>query len=392
MTQPALLLIKGADVQAPGPLGVLDILIAGNRIAAIAPDLNLPSHLVRVVDGRGLVAAPGFIDNHVHLLGGGGEGSFCTRTPELRLGDAIKAGVTAVVGCLGTDGVGRSLASLVAKARSLEEQGLKTYLYTGSYGIPPVTLTGSVERDLILIDKFIGVGEVAISDHRSSQPTQAELARLAGDARRGGMLAGKAGVLNIHLGDGPRGLEPLMQLVRETELPITQFFPTHINRNARVFEQAIPYTQAGGFVDITTSGVPQFYETGTIPPAEALRRLLEAGVPQGQVTFSSDGQGSLPDFAADGTLTGLSVGSVQSLHDVFCDAVFKEGLSLEVALRAITANPARILKLRDRGGLAEGLAGDVVLLDKDSLAVRTVIAGGRLMMEDGIQLVRGNYE
>jgi len=392
MTQPALVLIKAAEVHTPKPIGVCDILIAGNRIAAIAPDISLPRHLVRLVDGRGLVAAPGFIDNHVHILGGGGEGSFCTRTPELRLGDAICAGITTVVGCLGTDGVGRSLASLVAKARSLEEQGLKTYLYTGSYGVPPVTLTGSVERDLILIDKFIGVGEVAISDHRSSQPTQAELARMAGDARRGGMLAGKAGVLNIHLGDGPRGLDPLMELVRDTELPITQFFPTHINRNARVFEQAIPYTQAGGFVDITTSGVPRFYETGTIPPAEALRRLLEAGVPQGQVTFSSDGQGSLPDFAADGSLAGLSVGSVQSLHEVFCDAVFKEGLSLEVALRAITVNPASILKLRDRGALAEGLAGDVVLLDKNSLAVRTVIAGGRLMMEDGIQLVRGNYE
>jgi beta-aspartyl-dipeptidase (metallo-type) len=392
MTLPALTLIQGARLYAPEPLGVQDLLLAGSGIAAIAPAFNLTGAPVRLVDGRGLLAVPGFIDNHVHLLGGGGEGGFHTRTPELRLGDALQAGITTVLGCLGTDGVTRSLAALLAKARSLEEQGLTTFLLTGSYGVPPVTLTGSVERDLILIDKFIGVGEVAISDHRSSQPSLAELARLAGDARRGGMLAGKAGIVNLHLGDGNRGLEPLTQLIQETELPVTQFLPTHVNRNPRVFEQAIRFAKAGGTVDITTSGVPRFYETGTLPPAEALRLLLGAGVPAGNITLSSDGQGSLPVFAEDGTLEGLTVGSVQSLHTVFCEAVQRQRVPLETALAAITANPARILKLAQHGRIAPGLAADVVLLDPDSLAVRGVVAGGRVLMEDGALLVRGTFE
>jgi beta-aspartyl-dipeptidase (metallo-type) len=392
MTHPPFLLIQGAQLHAPEPLGSQDILVAGGRIAAIAPDIDLHSPYVRRMDARGLRVVPGFLDCHVHILGGGGEGGFATRTPELRLGDAIQGGVTSVVGCLGTDGIGRSLETLVAKARSLEEQGLHTRLLTGSYGVPPVTLTGSVERDLMLIDLFVGVGELAISDNRSSQPTRAELARVAAQARRGGMLAGKAGIVNLHLGDGPGGLDPIFDLVATTELPITQFLPTHVNRNPHLFQQAIRFGREGGCVDITTSGVPYFYETGTVPPARALRLLLEAGVPSGNVTFSSDGQGSLPLFGAGGVLEGLEVGSVQSLHATFAEAVLQEGVPLEAALRAITANPARIFKEKDRGRLAVGCMADLVFLDAANLAVHTVLAAGRTLMENGVACVRGNYE
>ena len=71
---------------------------------------------------------PGFIDGHVHMTGGGGEGGYATRTPELSLSDAIRGGVTTIVGCLGTDGVTRSLAALLAKARALDEEGISTFI------------------------------------------------------------------------------------------------------------------------------------------------------------------------------------------------------------------------------------------------------------------------
>lgn len=392
MNDTPLLLIQGAQVYAPEFLGVQDILVAGGRIAALAPRMEPPAEHARRMDGRGLLVVPGFIDAHVHILGGGGEGGFASRTPELRLGDAFQAGITTVVGCLGTDGVGRSLETLLAKARGLEEQGLHTCLLTGSYGVPPITLTGSVERDLILIDKIIGVGELAISDNRSSQPTLAELARIAGEARRGGLLSGKAGIVNIHLGDAPGGMDPLFELVATTGIPITQFLPTHVNRNPAVFDQALRFAAQGGFVDITTSGVPQFYENGTVLPARALRLLLEGGAPGGNVTFSSDGQGSLPRFAGDGTLDGLDVGTVHSLHTAFRDAVLVEGLPLEAALRAVTRNPARAMKLADRGRVEVGCAADLVFLHPEDLSVHTVLGGGRILVENGVQKVRGNFE
>ena len=69
-------------------------------------------------------------------IGGGGEGGFSTRTPEATLSDLTTAGVTTVVGTLGTDGIARDMNALLAKARGLEEEGITTYIYTGSYRLP----------------------------------------------------------------------------------------------------------------------------------------------------------------------------------------------------------------------------------------------------------------
>jgi beta-aspartyl-dipeptidase (metallo-type) len=345
-----------------------------------------------VISGEGLVAVPGLVDGHVHLAGGGGEGGYATRTPELELGDAIRAGITTVVGCLGTDGVTRSLESLLARALGLEEEGLSTFILTGSYGVPLVTLTGSVERDLLLVEKVVGAGEVAVSDHRSSQPTFEELARIVADARRGGLLAGKKGVVNFHLGDGPSGLAPLRRLVGETEIPIGQLLPTHVNRNTALFEEAIAWALRGGLVDLTTSAVPEFYEDGTVKPSVGLKRMLDAGIDPSLVTFTSDGQGSLPDYDGEGRLRGLGVGRVASLLAEVRDAVLADGVPFELALAVATRNPARALGLPRKGVLAEGNDADVVLLRREDLSVHTVVARGRLLMREGRLLAKGTFE
>ena len=136
-----LTLIRKAKIYAPEYLGVQDILIADSRIQKIAPDIPAVSdYEVQVLEGEGMLVFPGFLDSHVHILGGGGEGSYHTRTPEIMLTDITLGGVTTVVGCLGTDGTTRSAASLLAKARGLEEEGISTYIYTGSYQVPVRTL------------------------------------------------------------------------------------------------------------------------------------------------------------------------------------------------------------------------------------------------------------
>ena len=387
-----MLLIRNVQLYTPQPAGRMDLLAGGGRILRMEAGLDIPERYAEVVDGEGLLAVPGFIDGHVHILGGGGEGGFATRTPELPLSDAIRGGITTVVGCLGTDGITRSLPGLLAKAKALEAEGLSTFLYSGSYGVPVRTFTGSIEEDLILIDKVLGLGEVAISDHRSSQPAFQDLARLAGETRRGGILSGKAGLVNLHLGDGHGGLEPLRRLLAETELPPTQFLPTHINRNPRLFEEGLAYAKAGGFVDFTTSTLPHFLDEGEVKCSRGLRLLLEAGVDPGHVTFTSDGQGSLPDFGPDGRLKGISIGRVTSLFAEVRDAVLQEGLPLETALRVVTCNPARLLKLGAKGHLAPGADADVVLLRPDTLAVDTVVARGRVMMRGGELLARGTFE
>ncbi len=387
-----LLLIKNVDVYAPEPGGHCDLLLGGGKILRMEPDIRIPRKYCEVIEGRNLKAVPGFIDGHVHIMGGGGEGGFATRTPELPLTDAIYGGVTTVVGCLGTDGITRTMAGLLAKAKGLDEEGLSTYVYSGSYGLPLRTLMPTLEEDLLFIEKVIGAGEVALSDHRSSQPTFEAFAQVVAMARRGGMLAGKAGLVNVHLGDGARGLELLRRVLAETELSAHQMLPTHINRNPRLFEEGLAYAKAGGFVDFTTSTLPSYLEDGEIPCARALRRMLDAGVPAGQITFTSDGQGSLPDWDRNGRLQDLSVGRVTSLFPAVRQAVLEEGVPLETALRVITANPARLLKLKAKGRLAPGLDADVVLLDQEHLEVRTVIAKGRLLMKSGKLLVKGLFQ
>ena len=175
-------LIKNAKIYAPEYLGILDVLIGGGKILKIAKDLPAESaYDVEVIDGTGKILFPGLIDAHVHILGGGGEGGAKTRTPEIMLTDITKAGVTTVVGCLGTDGCTRTMSNLLAKAKGLEEEGITTYVYTGSYQVPVRTVTGSIMDDMILLEKVVGCGEIAISDHRSSQPTKEDFANIVAD-------------------------------------------------------------------------------------------------------------------------------------------------------------------------------------------------------------------
>ncbi|MBI0579955.1 beta-aspartyl-peptidase [Neobacillus cucumis] len=389
-----LTLIKNGEVYAPNYLGRKDILIADDKIAFIDNKIEIPDNFVpiQIMNAANLLVVPGFIDSHVHIIGGGGEGGFKTRTPELMLTDITTAGITTLVGLLGTDGTTRKMESLLAKARALEEEGVSCFIHTGSYQVPVKTLTDTIEEDIILIDKIIGVGEIAISDHRSSEPTFEELAKVAAAARNGGILSGKAGIIEIHVGDGEGKLSLLHEIADKTNIPIRHFHPTHINRNEELFKGGIDYAKRGGSVDFTTSTIPQFLEEGEVKCSKALRRMLEEGIPVGHITFSSDGQASLPFFDSDGEYVGLQVGKVSSLYHEVRDAVLEEGIPLETALEVITTNPAQVLRLSSKGSIQAGKDADIVLLQKETLTIDTVMARGQVMVEKGVPLIKGTFE
>lgn len=388
-------LIKSAKIYSPEFLGIKDILIVNDKIAAIDDniEINFKGDVdFEVINGAGMILVPGFIDSHVHILGGGGEGGFSTRTPEISLTDITTAGVTTIVGCLGTDGVGRSMEALYAKAKALEEEGISTYIYTGNYRVPVTTITGSIMKDIMMIDKVIGVGEIAVSDHRSSQPTVEELNRIAADARVAGILSGKAGVVNIHLGDGRRMLKPLFDITENTELPITQFIPTHMSRNPYLFEEAIRYAKTGGYIDFTTSSDPSFWEKGEIKASKALKMCLDKGVSVERITFSSDGQGSLPMFNEKKEFIGLRIGNCSTLLEELQAAVFEEGIRLEQVLMVLTENPARALKLRGKGKIEKGYDADLILFEEEKLEINTVIAKGKVMVRDKKIKIYGTFQ
>jgi beta-aspartyl-dipeptidase (metallo-type) len=387
-----LTLIRNGDVYGPEPLGKKDILIAGGSIEIVAEPggLRLGDLEAEVVDAAGLAVLPGLVDPHVHILGGGGEGGPATRAPEIRVEDIVSSGVTTVIGCLGTDGVTRHMASLLAKARALEIEGISAYIFSGSYEVPVNTLTGSVRSDLILIDKVIGAGEIALSDHRSSQPTFDEVARLAAECRVGGMLGGKAGVLHVHMGDGKRRLEILFRIVRETEIPPTQVVPTHITRNRELFEDGLEWVREGGSIDVSSGPDPDPATEPDVSLEECVARFKKDGLPLGRIMMSSDGNGSMPVFNKSGKLVRLTIASEKDLFRKFRELVAKKILPLEDAVRLFSTNAAEFYKLGKKGQIAAGGDADLILLDRD-LALKGVFARGKKLMSDGRLLVKGTF-
>ena len=390
-------IIRNAKVYQPEYAGVKDILILGDRIAAVGEHLRADfggSLEVQEINGEDMAAVPGFIDSHEHILGGGGEGGFHTRTPEASLGDLVRNGITTVVGCIGTDGVGRDMAALLAKAHALENEGITTYAYTGSYQVPVHTLTDSLMKDIMMLDKVIGVGEVADSDHRSSQPTFEEFARIASDARVAGMLSGKAGIVNVHLGDSERRLDLIRRVIHDTEIPASQFLPTHVNRNEALFEECLVFAAEGGTIDFTGNEDIDYWETicDEVRVCRGIRRLLARGTSSDRFTISSDGQGSMPVFNAQGEYQGIGVGKASCLLKEVRECVQKEDIPLETAIKGSTCNPASILKLDRKGRIKEGFDADICLLEEGTLKLNTVIAKGQVMVKDGEQKVFGTFE
>ncbi len=356
-------LFKGCEVYAPEKAGKQDVLVAGGKILAMAESLDVPlSWPVEVVDVAGLRMIPGLIDSHVHIAGAGGEGGPASRTPEMPLSMMIEAGVTTVVGCLGTDGLTRSIESVLMKAKGLRQLGVSAYIYTGAYQVPTPNILGDVGKDVAMIEEVIGTGEIALSDHRSSAPTVTELIRLAAHTRVGAMLGGKGGIVNIHMGDARNPFQPIYDAVDMSELKITQFLPTHCNRNDHIFEEAKQYGKEG-YVDLTTSAYPYFPDE-EIKPSKAIVDLLAAGVPLEHITMSSDGCGSLPQFDKEGNLVAFESGSLISLFNELVDAVSREGMALEDALKTVTSNVADILRLGSKGRIEVGKDADFVLIDE----------------------------
>jgi len=390
VTTPTFTLLRNAELYDPAPRGRRDLLVSGERIAWVGEALPpLPPGIeVEEVDLEGRRVVPGLVDCHAHLTGGGGEAGHHTRVPPVAMSRFTTGGTTTVIGLLGTDDTTRSTIELVATARGLNAEGITAYCLTGGYRIPPVTATGGVRTDMVLVDVILGVGEVAISDHRSSQPTPEELLRLAADTHVGGLMSGKAGIVHLHVGDGARGLAPVVEALDRSELPPSVFHPTHVNRRRALLAEAFALAERGCVIDVTAFPVVEGEDA--YAAEEALVRYLDAGLPPARNTVSSDAGGCLPEFDADGRVTVMDVGRPAALGDTL-QRLLTMGQPLERVLPAFTSNVARLLLLPQKGHLVPGADADLVVLDA-AHAVADVMARGRWHVREGRSVVRGTFE
>lgn len=377
-------LLKKGHCLAPDDQGIKDILTVYDKIALISNEINVDRLWnVDEIDCRQCFVCPGLIDQHVHITGGGGEQGPVSRIPEIQFSELVEAGVTTVVGVLGFDSVTRNIAGLLAKARGLETEGISTFIYTGSYGSPTETLTGRVLTDIVLLDKVIGAGEIALSDYRSFHPSLEDLRVLASEVIAGGMLGGKAGILHLHVGDGREGLASLFRLLDESDFPIGMFVPTHINRNQNVLKQGLKLWEMGGNIDLTAG------EMIGQSVADCLAMLSRKDPQLSRITVSSDANGSVPETGSQ----SAGVGRVDHLINDIRQAVFANGLDFKQVLRTVTINPAQLLKLYpQKGCLAPGSDADLLVLDKKSLSLNCMLAKGQVMVRDQQAVRKGKYE
>lgn len=385
-------IVENCDVYAPRRLGATDVTVLGEKIYSLERGAWKELRGARGIEwthigGKGLLCVPGLVDIHCHFAGAGGEGGPVYRTPPLRLSQLTRSGITTAVGLLGTDGYCRGLRDLLMKCRALDEEGISAWMWTGSYQVPGPTLTGDAASDIILIDKVIGL-KAACSDHRASQTGTRPLRESAARSRVGGILAGKGGAVTVHIGEGNARLEPLLEIARNSDIPLTQFIPTHLNRSENVFRQAIAYGLAGGRVDVTSGVSEKYFFPGAVKPSAAAARLLEAGVPLGRVTMSSDGNGVMTRVDERGGKQPLTA-PVGSLIEEFFDMI-REGLGVDTAASVCAANPASAAGLAGKGRIFAGGDADFLLITRDLTLEKTVAKGSVLV--DGDFAVKGLFE
>lgn len=376
------MLLKNCDLWSPEHLGRRDVFVAGGKIVAVEPELAIDFPGLETIDLKGAKLVPGLIDQHIHVTGGGGEGGWQSRCPELVFSELVRAGVTTFLGVSGTDSMSRSIENLLAKVRGLAAEGASGWMWTSNYAFPPTTITRDVKTDLFAIPEVLGV-KIALGDHRSSWPTTDELLRLASEVRIAGMLTGKVGFVHVHLGDRPTAFD-LMEACTATGIPAKHFRPTHTGRHPEVFRRACEFAKAGGIMDITTGGGNYL---GTA--AETLRAALAAGVPAERITLSSDGHGSMPRFNDAGEMVGLAVGLINCNKETIGELA--KDLGLETALRFMTTNVAHALNLTEKGAIVPGADADMLVVD-DAFEPQWVFMRGRIAMREGELLMKGAFE
>jgi beta-aspartyl-dipeptidase (metallo-type) len=393
------IVLRNAEVLAPQPLGRRDVVIAGERIVALAEArVEIRGLELEELDLAGLTLAPGFVDNHVHVLGGGGGLGFSSRAPELQTSQLTRAGITSVIGMLGFDATSKDMRALIAKTKAFKEDGLSTYALTGATLEHPVpTLTGRIRDDIAFVDEIIGVGEISVSElgyaYDSNGPGAQYIAQAATEGLLAGRLARKRGYLCLQVPPYHGAcLKPLLAMLERTGLPIGQLLPSHVNQTDAYMADALAWAERGGFIDVGANYSPENNFSRATPPAKAIVQLLGAGVPVEKVLLSSDGNGAPPkEEQREGQPAVANYMPVGALHAAWRRLIVEEGMAPTDALRTVTSNVADATGLSRKGRIAPGLDADLIAFDAD-WQIRTVIARGRVMVEAGRPVARGMFD
>ena len=368
-------LIESVEIQTPARrIARGSILMRGGRIAAIGPSAR-PARTragAEVVDGRGLIAVPGFVDIHLH---GGGGADFMDATPEAvarALRTHLRRGTTSAVPTLMT----APHAGILAAVRAVRAVAL-----------------GAVRGPLPEILGLHLEGPYIAADKRGAQPLEAIRTFKAGEMRAYIAAADPLPIRIVTLAPEKPRAAALVAFLAERGILASA------GHSTATFAQAAAGLRAGirHGTHLFNAMTGLFHRDPGLAGAlllddRASVELIADGLhlhpaivdlvlrlkPAGDVVLVTDatrraGRSSRPLRTADGKLYGSAI----TLDVALRNLVRWTGRPLGEVLPLLTANPARVLGLgRRKGRLAAGADADVVLLDGD-LDVRHVFLGGK---------------
>ena len=361
---------------------IVNILIINNKIIDISVNKRYENLIdnIEIIDAHGNYVIPSYIDNHEHIIGGGGEDGFISRIEEMSSIDLLKNGVTTVVGVLGTDTLTRSVENLLSKTKAFNNDDITAFCLTGGYQYPSPTVTDSVGKDIVFINEIIGA-KIAISDHRCYNPNKDDLIKLLSEIRVAALLAKKVGILNVHVGWGKGNMNVLIDILNETNIPINIIRPTHITNNEVVFNQALDLTKKKGYMDITI-------DEDLKKNIYYLKRTLSSGDID-YITMSTDANGSCPIWK-DGIAVGMKKSDNSLIHSLVKYLICCENFSVIDAIRYVTLNPSRALGLFNKGKIAINYDADIIIMD-DDYNIDTILSKGKTIVKDKMLIKRSYY-
>ena len=399
--------ICGVRVVTPGrDLGVTDIVVEGDRIAAVGQRGR-----DEIVDATGLIALPGFIDIHSHGRGGA---DFCDATDAAF--DTIGRGKLAdgVTGFLAT-GLTRPESDLAELCRCAER-----YRRQGTHPAETQRRGGGPDRTLRLCDS---VGATCLGVHLEGPFFNGTMAGaqnpdylMKPDAEMVKRLDAISKVVKVSMAPELEGAEDCIRELVSAGIVVSgghsmadydcferarKAGMTHLTHfcNAMVpIHHLRPSMVTGGmladdvFVEIITDGVhlsdPMIALIARMKGPDRTMVITDAmcaaGEPDGIYSLGGlrvrveKGKATLADVPYDPkALVSNVAGSVALYPQCFKRYVKATGLPLEEAVKATSYNQCRSLGIPDRGEIAVGKVADLVLVDRE-LNPRLTIVGGRI--------------
>lgn len=384
------LIIQNGYIVDPGQgvNGGKNLLIEDGRVIGISSYSDPIPEGVEIFDATGLIVTPGFIDMHVHLREPGHE---YQETIASGAAAAVAGGFTTICAMPNTSPVNDSAAVTRFVIEQAERAGLASVLPIGAI------TKNSEGKELAEMGEMRDAGIVAVSDDGRPVPTAGMMRRAMEYARgfdlpvidhcedkslaRGGAMHEGHWSLVLGLRGVPAAAEEV-DAERDCLLAGLTGARVHLahlsTRGAiaavgRAKEQGLSVTcEVAPHHWALTDAAVQDYDTNTkmSPPLRSpdhIEAILE-GLRDGTIdAIASD---HAPHHADEKALefdqAPFGIIGLETSVGLAMEHLVKSGvISLERLVELCATNPARILKLQDRGSLATGARADITILDPE---------------------------